>query len=56
MSMSKVRIYGTIGPACKDRDTLRQMFGEGMTGVRLNLSHTTLDEAAELITGKLAGR
>ena len=47
--MSKVRIYGTIGPACKDRDTLRQMFGEGMTGVRLNLSHTTLDEAAELI-------
>lgn len=47
--MGKVKIYGTIGPACKDRDTLRQMFREGMSGVRLNLSHTTLDEAAELI-------
>ena len=47
--MGKVKIYGTIGPACKDRDTLRQMFQEGMSGVRLNLSHTTLDGAAELI-------
>ena len=47
--MGKVKIYGTIGPACKDTDTLRQMFQEGMSGVRLNLSHTTLDDAAELI-------
>ena len=42
-------IYGTIGPACRDRAILRDMFREGMNGVRLNLSHSTLDKAAGLI-------
>lgn len=44
-----VRIYGTIGPACRDADTIKQMFMEGMSGVRLNLSHTSLDDAEDLI-------
>ena len=44
-----VEIYGTLGPACSDTDTLKKMFGNGMTGVRLNLSHVTLDEAAPVI-------
>ena len=44
-----VRIYGTLGPACADEDTLAQMLRLGMTGVRLNLSHTTLDEASGLL-------
>ena len=47
--MKKVKIYGTVGPACEDRDILRDMFREGMDGVRLNLSHTTLEDAAGLI-------
>lgn len=47
--MGKVRIYGTIGPACKDKEVLKQMFREGMDGVRLNLSHTSLEEASVLI-------
>ncbi len=47
--MGKVRIYGTLGPACRDRETLREMFREGMDGIRLNLSHTTLEEAAGMI-------
>ena len=47
--MSKVKIYGTIGPACRDVEILKQMFREGMDGVRLNLSHTSLEEASELI-------
>ena len=47
--MGKVRIYGTIGPACKDKTTIKQMFQEGMDGVRLNLSHTSLEEASSLI-------
>ncbi len=47
--MGKVRIYGTIGPACKDKEILKQMFQEGMDGVRLNLSHTSLEEASALI-------
>ena len=45
----KVRIYGTLGPACREESTLVRMFREGMTGIRLNLSHTTLAEAAGLI-------
>lgn len=41
-----VDIYGTLGPQCSDTDTLEAMFRAGMTGMRLNLSHTTLPEAA----------
>lgn len=47
--MKPVRIYGTLGPACSDQATLREMFREGMDGVRLNLSHTTLNAAAGLL-------
>ena len=47
--MKPVKIYGTLGPACRDRGTLEAMFREGMDGLRLNLSHTTLPEAAALI-------
>ncbi len=42
-------IYGTLGPACTDADTLEAMFRAGMTGVRLNLSHVTLPDAADQI-------
>lgn len=38
----KTEIYGTLGPACADTMILKQMFESGMTGVRLNLSHTNL--------------
>ena len=41
-----LKIYGTLGPRCSDTDTLRAMLEAGMTGVRLNLSHITLHEAA----------
>ena len=47
--MKKVMIYGTLGPACGDPATLRDMFREGMDGLRLNLSHTTLEAAADRI-------
>ena len=47
--MGKVRIYGTIGPACRSTEILKQMFNEGMDGVRLNLSHSSLEEASALI-------
>ena len=42
-------IYGTLGPSCSDADTLTKMTQEGMTGLRLNLSHTTLREAEPLL-------
>ncbi len=42
-------IFGTLGPACAQPDILEQMFLEGMTGMRLNLSHTSLQESGPLI-------
>ena len=42
-------IYGTLGPSCCDTDTLCAMLDAGMTGMRLNLSHITLHDAAEEI-------
>ena len=39
-------IYGTLGPACEKTEILEEMFRQGMTGVRLNLSHVTLRQAA----------
>ena len=44
-----IKIYGTLGPRCRSVNTLRAMFDAGMTGVRLNLSHITLHDAAEEI-------
>lgn len=41
-SKKLVKIYGTLGPACRDENTLYEMFKNGMTGMRINLSHTTL--------------
>lgn len=41
------KIYGTIGPACQDTDTLVRLFEEGMTGIRVNLSHTSLRDASD---------
>lgn len=48
-SADKVKIYGTLGPACCDPEILRKMFEEGMDGIRLNMSHTTLEESADTI-------
>ncbi len=45
-----IDIYGTIGPACADPVILKEMFQEGMTGIRLNTSHTSLREAENQIT------
>lgn len=35
--------YGTIGPACADPDILKKMAQAGMTGLRMNLSHGSLN-------------
>ena len=41
-----LQIYGTLGPACSNRETLVRLFRAGMTGMRLNLSHAGLAAAA----------
>lgn len=49
MKNSRVEIYGTFGPACKSGEILEEMIRRGMTGMRLNLSHTTLDKSREYL-------
>ena len=44
-----INIYGTIGPACANPEILKDMFREGMTGMRLNTSHMSVKEAAPQI-------
>ena len=44
MERRTIAYYGTLGPACESEETLYEMFQMGMTGVRLNLSHTGLIE------------
>ena len=44
-----VQIYATLGPACAAQNVLEKMFQAGMTGIRLNLSHTGLKESAGLL-------
>ncbi|MCR5403828.1 MAG: pyruvate kinase [Butyrivibrio sp.] len=44
-----MNIYGTLGPKCDDIDVLAKMFQEGMTGIRINLSHVMLADCSESI-------
>ncbi len=39
-----IDIFGTLGPACDDKDILGKMFAMGMTGIRINLSHVMLSD------------
>lgn len=43
----QLELYGTLGPADSDKETLKEMFRAGMTGLRLNLSHKSLSECEE---------
>lgn len=47
--MANVKIYGTLGPACANRDMLLRMLDNGMDGLRLNLSHRGLGDSQEWI-------
>ena len=45
MRTKALELYGTLGPACARENILEGMFRAGMTGMRVNLSHMTLDQA-----------
>lgn len=38
-----MEFYGTLGPTCCEPLILKKMFDAGMTGIRLNLSHSSLE-------------
>ena len=41
--------YGTLGASCREKEQIMALFRAGMTGARLNLSHTTLEECDSLL-------
>ena len=43
--------YATLGKPCARRDIMDQLFQAGMTGIRVNLSHTSLSKCAPLLDG-----
>ena len=49
MTDSTIDIFGTLGPSCEDPEILKEMFSEGMTGIRVNLSHVMLSDYADRI-------
>lgn len=44
-----IDIFGTLGPSCEDEEILSKMFKEGMTGIRINLSHVMLSDCTSKI-------
>ncbi len=42
-------VFGTLGPSCENTEILANMFKEGMTGIRINLSHVMLEDCRESI-------
>ena len=47
--MRKTKIVCTIGPACGNKETLKEMCLAGMNVARLNFSHGTHESHAEMI-------
>ncbi len=45
--MRRTKIVATIGPACRDPETLARMVDAGLDVARLNFSHADRDEHAE---------
>lgn len=41
--------YATLGDSCARRELLDRMFQAGMTGIRVNMSHTSLGKCAPLL-------
>lgn len=48
-TMMKTEVFGTFGPACNSEKILKEMIEVGMTGMRLNLSHTTLANSKDMV-------
>ncbi len=44
-----VKIIATVGPACEDFDTLRQMVEAGVDVFRINFSHASYDEVDKVL-------
>ena len=46
-----MEFYATLGDSCAKREIIDKLFQAGMTGIRVNLSHTSLAKCAPLLEG-----
>ena len=44
-----IKILATIGPASLNKDTIEELSSNGVNLFRINLSHTKLDDVANII-------
>ena len=44
-----MEFYATLGDPCAKREVLEKLFRAGMTGIRVNLSHTSLAKCAPIL-------
>lgn len=44
-----MKTYATLGPSCCEKEIIAEMLSDGLTGFRLNLSHTTLPQCSAWI-------
>ena len=49
MNQKKTKLYATLGPACAQENMIKQMLELGLTGFRMNLSHTGLAGCKNLL-------
>ena len=47
--MNKTKMIATIGPSSKSKEIIREIIKEGVDVVRINMSHSTFEEAREII-------
>nr|WP_233220159.1 pyruvate kinase [Pleurocapsa sp. CCALA 161] len=50
MNHSKTKIVATIGPASSSRSTILQMVQRGMNVARLNFSHGSYEDHAQMVS------
>src|SRR5690554_4461369 len=49
MEMKRTKIVATIGPASASKEVLREMMTEGMNVARINFSHGSYEDHAEVV-------
>lgn len=47
--MNKTKMIATIGPSSKDKEIIKRMIEDGVDVVRINMSHSTFEDAREII-------
>lgn len=47
--MNKTKMIATIGPSSKSKDIIKEMIKEGVDVIRINMSHSTFEEAQQII-------